>query len=256
MIQQKEDVAQSVALTLSEDVHELAAEYESRPPQDVIAWALDRFVPILAIATSFQAAGMVILDMAHRIDPRVRLFTIDTGRLPRETYELMDEVRERYGIPVEVYFPDPDDLAQMARKHGVNPFYRSVSLRLLCCNIRKVNPLNRALKDLDAWITGLRRSQGETRADTAKIEIDAVHGSIIKVNPLADWSDDQVWEYIRANQVPYNKLYDKGFTSIGCDPCTRPIKPGEDSRAGRWWWEKDMPKECGIHVGPTWGRTS
>jgi thioredoxin-dependent adenylylsulfate APS reductase len=238
------------------DVEALAAEYETRPAEDVLRWALESFGSMVAISTSFQAEGNVILDMAHRIDPEVKVFTIDTGRLPQETYELIDRVRDRYGIQVQVYSPDRDELAQMVGKHGMNPFYRSVSLRLLCCNIRKVEPLDRALKDLDAWISGLRRSQVETRAGAAKIERDTARGRVIKVNPLADWSYERVWEYIKANQVPYNELYDKGYTSIGCAPCTRAIRPGEDTRAGRWWWEKGMPKECGIHMGPAWGRTT
>ena len=143
----------------------------------------------------------------------------------------------------------------MGTKNGFSPFYRSVSLRLLCCNIRKVNPLNRSLKDLDAWITGLRRGQGETRARTRKIEVDMAHGGITKVNPLADWSNEQVWDYVRSRDVPYNELYDKGYTSIGCAPCTRPIETGEHMRAGRWWWENGMPNEYGIHLGSAWGRT-
>ncbi len=237
------------------DIDAVADEYETRSAEDVIRWALDRFGPMVAISTSFQAVGAVILDIAHHVDPDVRVFTIDTGRLPQETYDLIDRVREYYGISVDVYYPDNEELALMVSKHGINPFYRSVSLRLLCCNLRKVEPMNRALKDLDAWITGLRRSQDETRANVDKIEVDTGHGGIIKINPLADWSNDQVWEYIKANQVPYNELYDRGYTSIGCAPCTRTISPGEDLRAGRWWWEKGMPKECGIHLGQTWGRT-
>ena len=254
MVQQKETVTYPEQ-PLPGDVPALAAEYESRPAEDAIRWALERFGQMVAISTSFQAEGMVVLDMACRIDPKVRVFTIDTGRLPQETYDLIDRVREHYGIDVEVFYPDQDELARMVGKHGINPFYRSVSLRLLCCQLRKVNPLGRALKDLDAWIAGLRRTQDETRSGIAKIEVDRAHGTIIKVNPLADWSNEQVWEYIRANQIPYNELYDKGYTSIGCAPCTRPTQPGEDIRAGRWWWEKGMPKECGMHMGPSWGRT-
>jgi len=233
----------------------LADEYEAHPAEEVILWALESFGPMVAISTSFQAESMVILDMAYRIDPNVKVFTIDTGRLPQETYGLIDRVREYYGISVDVYYPDSEELAQMVSKHGVNPFYRSVSLRLLCCNLRKVEPMNRALKDLDAWISGLRRSQDETRANVGKIEVDIGHASIIKINPLADWSYDQVWEYIKAKKVPYNELYDQGYTSIGCAPCTRPTTSGEGLRAGRWWWEKGMSKECGIHLGQTWGRT-
>ncbi len=252
---QKESVTRP-GPALDVDVGALAAEYETCPAEDVIRWALESFGSMVAISTSFQAEGNVILDMAQRIDPEVKVFTIDTGRLPQETYDLIDRVRERYGIDVQVYSPDQDELGQMVGEHGVNPFYRSVSLRLLCCNVRKVEPLNRALKDLDAWISGLRRSQVETRANAAKIERDTGHGRVIKVNPLADWSYERVWEYIRANQVPYNELYDKGYTSIGCAPCTRSIRSGEDFRAGRWWWEEGMPKECGIHMGPAWGRTT
>ena len=237
------------------DIRALADEYEDSLPEDVIRWAVSTYGSRVALSTSFQAESMVVLDMAHRIGASVRVFTVDTGRLPQETYDLIDRARERYGIPIEVFYPDSDELAEIVTKHGVNPFYRSVSLRLLCCNIRKVEPVDRALRDLDAWISGLRRSQGETRAGTRKIEVDAAHHGITKVNPLSDWSYEQVWEYIRRHDVPYNELYDKGYTSIGCAPCTRPIEPGEDIRAGRWWWEKGMPKECGIHLGPAWGRT-
>ena len=232
------------------DTHlpQIIAEYENRSAEDVISWTLDTFQRRAALCTSFQAEGMVILDLACRIDPGVKVFTIDTGRLPPETYELIDQVRELYGIDIEVYYPDQKELAQMVTQHGINPFYRSVSLRLLCCEVRRVNPLNRVLQDLDAWITGLRRSQSQTRASVGKIELDDEHGNIIKVNPLADWSEQRVWEYIKANQVPYNQLYDQGYASIGCAPCTRPIAAGEDPRAGRWWWENGVPKECGIHL--------
>ena len=254
MVQQKARVSQ-VQSPLAEDVAQLADRHETRPAEDVIRWAMETFGPMVAISTSFQADGMVVLDMAHRIDRNVKVFTIDTGRLPQETYDLIDRVREQYGVAVEVYYPEGEELEQMVGEHGMNLFQNSVSLRMLCCNIRKVNPLNRALKDLDAWITGLRRSQGDTRAGIAKIEVDTAHGGIIKVNPLADWSLEQVWQYISDNKVPYNELYDKGYTSIGCAPCTRPIQPGEDSRAGRWWWENGIPKECGMHMGPAWGRT-
>jgi thioredoxin-dependent adenylylsulfate APS reductase len=196
---------------------------------------------------------MVVLDMAHKINPNVRVFTIDTGRLPQETYELIERVRERYQLPIVVYYPNADELNQMVTKHGINLFYRSVSLRVLCCELRKVKPMQRALTNYDAWITGLRRGQSDTRKAIAKIELDQTHQGKVKVNPLADWTEKQVWDYIRANDVPYNELYDKGYTSIGCAPCTRAIQPGEDPRAGRWWWEKGVPKECGIHMSPVKG---
>lgn len=164
-----------------------------------------------------------------------------------ETYKLIDRVRAHYKIPVEVYYPDPADLVPFVGREGINSFYKSVPLRLRCCEIRKVNPLKRVLVNLDAWVTGLRRDQWASRSNIRKVEIDHDHGGLIKVNPLADWMDDEVWDYIRANDVPYNELYDKGYTSIGCEPCTRPVQPGDESRTGRWWWEKNAPKECGIH---------
>jgi len=238
------------------DIATLADRFQDGSAEDVIRWALETYGSRVALSTSFQAEGMVILDMAYKVSPDVRVLTVDTGRLPQETHDLMDRVRERYDIPIEVYYPDPNELAEMVAKHGSNAFYQSVSLRLLCCNIRKVNPIDGALGSLDAWISGLRRSQGETRARTKTIELDAAHRGIAKVNPLADWTYEEVWEYTRKHDLPYNDLYDKGYTSIGCAPCTRPVEPGEDMRAGRWWWEDGMPKECGIHLGPAWGRTS
>ena len=234
--------------TSKTQIEELAREYEAKTAEETVEWALRTYESRAALISSFQVEGMVLLDMAHRVDPSVRVVTIDTGRLPEETYALIDTVGQRYGINVEVVYPDQQDLRQLTEQHGINPFYRSVALRLLCCNMRKVEPMIQAVTDLDAWISGLRRSQSGTRAGVSKIELDATHKEKIKVNPLADWSPEQVWDYIRSRGVPYNELYDKGYTSIGCAPCTRPTEPGEDPRAGRWWWEKDVPKECGIHV--------
>jgi thioredoxin-dependent adenylylsulfate APS reductase len=190
---------------------------------------------------------MVILDMASRVDRQVRVFTVDSGRLHQETHDLMDRVRERYGLAVEVYAPDPLELEPFIRREGTNPFYRDVSLRLRCCEIRKVNPLRRALTDTDAWITGVRRDQAATRSNLGVVEVDREHGDILKINPLVSWTEEDVWAYLRRHDVPYNALYDRGYRSIGCQPCTRPVEPGEGSRAGRWWWEQDVPKECGIH---------
>jgi phosphoadenosine phosphosulfate reductase len=242
----------NTSVVLQEEVKKLSmddlAELQRLDASEIIAWTLERFGQRAAICTSFQAEGMVILDLACRINSGARVFTIDTGRLSQETHELMDRVRNRYNIDVEVYFPDQDELSQMVTRHGANPFYRSVSLRMLCCEVRKVNPLNRVMQNLDAWVTGLRRSQNPTRSQVATVEVDSHHGDIIKVNPLADWSADQVWAYIKDNDVPYNRLYDQDYTSIGCAPCTRAVMPGEDQRAGRWWWETGMPKECGIHL--------
>jgi phosphoadenosine phosphosulfate reductase len=226
---------------------QLAVELDDATPQEVIGWALERWGSQIAICTSFQAEGMAILDMAWRIDPEVRVFTVDTGRLPQETYDVMEEVRQRYGIEVEVYFPDAKQVENMVRRFGPNLFQRAVEARLLCCNVRKVEPIRGVLEGLDAWITGLRRDQWASRANIRKIEIDHDHGGLAKINPLADWTLEEVKEYNRAHGVPEHPLYAKGFTSIGCAPCTRATAQGEDPRAGRWWWEKNAPKECGIH---------
>jgi thioredoxin-dependent adenylylsulfate APS reductase len=236
------------------DLAQVALEYEQRPPQDVLRWALERFGSRAAICTSFQADGMAILDMAWRIDPSVRVFTIDTGRLPQETYALLDQVREQYGIAIEVYFPDATQVESIVRRHGINLFYRDPQLRLLCCQTRKVLPLKRVLGTLDAWVTGLRRDQAATRAAIHKIEADEEHGGLVKINPLADWTERQVWDYIRTHNVPHHPYYDQGYTSIGCAPCTRPTAPGEDPRAGRWWWENGVEKECGMHCTIESGR--
>jgi phosphoadenosine phosphosulfate reductase len=160
----------------------------------------------------------------------------------------MDSIRDRYGIQVEVFFPDTAKVEKMVRENGLNLFYKSVDARKMCCGIRKVEPLNRALKELGAWMTGLRREQAVTRASVRKVEIDRDHGGMAKINPLVDWSEKQVWDYLKENKVPYNKLHDMGYPSIGCAPCTRAIRPGEDIRAGRWWWENPETKECGLHV--------
>jgi thioredoxin-dependent adenylylsulfate APS reductase len=209
---------------------------------------LDTFHPKLALSSSFSTEDATLIDMLWKMNPKFRVFTLDTGRLNQETYSLIDRIRTRYDVQVEVYYPNTVAVEKMVREHGMNLFYESVAHRRLCCNVRKVEPLMRALNGLDAWITGLRRGQGVTRMEVKKVEIDEAHGNIVKVNPLADWSDKQVWDYVKKNNVPYNALYDEGYTSIGCEPCTRPIKPGEDIRAGRWWWESPDEKECGLHV--------
>jgi len=226
---------------------ELSVLFESESPQELLSWALDRFHPRIALSIGGAAEGMAIMDMAWRIRPDVRVFSLDTGRLPQETHDLVDRVRERYGIKVELQFPEASQVERMVQRNGTNLMYSSVDLRLLCCQVRKVLPLNRYLKELDGWITGIRREQWATRSNGRKLDLDHDHGGIGKINPLADWTKEEVWDYIRANDVPYHSLYDKGYTSIGCAPCTRAIEPGEANRAGRWWWESNAPKECGIH---------
>ncbi len=232
------------------ETEELAIQFDGEGPEAVIQWALERFHPRIALASSLQAEEMVILDMAWRINPAVRVFTLDTGRLHEETYMVMERIRERYGITVESYFPNREAVETLEREKGFYSFRRSVEERKFCCGIRKVEPLGRALKELDAWMTGLRREQAVTRVATPKVELDEAHGGIVKVNPLADWSLQQVWDYIRVHNVPYNALHDLGYPSIGCAPCTRAVKPGEEIRAGRWWWERPEYKECGLHVSP------
>lgn len=219
-----------------------------KTPQEVLKWALDTLHPRLALASSFGAEDVVVIDMMMKINPKSRIFTLDTGRLNQETYDVMDEIRNKYNTNIEVMFPDSNEVEQMVRVNGMNLFYQSMGNRKLCCGIRKVHPLKKMLSTLDGWITGLRADQTEVRSSAQKIEIDPQHDGIIKLNPIIDWTWDQTWDYIKKNGVPYNKLHDKGYPSIGCEPCTRAIKPGEPLRAGRWWWETDPEKECGLHA--------
>jgi phosphoadenosine phosphosulfate reductase len=230
-----------------EDVKSLNREFEQSSPEDILAWASQNLGSSVALATSFQVQGMVLVDMFAKTDPEARIFTLDTGRLHSHTYDAMEKTREKYGINFEVLFPDRSEVEEMVTSRGVNLFYKSVENRRLCCQVRKTNPLNRFLKTLDAWITSIRADQTEQRADSSKFEIDYLHGKMLKINPILDWTTDQVWDYVRKNDVPYNKLHDMGYPSIGCAPCTRAVEEGEDPRAGRWWWEQGSDKECGIH---------
>lgn len=230
------------------DIEKLNDEFETRTPQELLEWGLKEFHPCIALAWS-GAEDVAVVDMLVKINPKARIFTLDTGRLNPETYDLIERVRERYGIDIEVMFPDAAEIEEMVRRDGVNLFYHSIENRKLCCNLRKVQPLKRMLSTLDAWITGLRRDQAATRTVLKKIEIDETFGGIIKLNPLAGWSHKDVWDYIHKNDVPYNALHDKGYPSIGCAPCTRAVESScEDIRAGRWWWESPEGKECGLHV--------
>ena len=203
------------------------------------------FAPAV-FACSFGAEDMVLLDLIVRFAPGIKIFTLDTGRLPEETYALMKKVSERYGVKVRGYFPQARAVEEYVQQHGPNAFYESVELRKACCHMRKVEPLKRALEGKKAWVTGMRREQSVTRSDIPESEFDQDHG-LHKFNPLYDWTGKEVWAYVRANTVPYNALHDKGYASIGCAPCTRAITPGEDIRSGRWWWEDEQNKECGLH---------
>lgn len=236
----------------ADQANRLAREFEGKTAQEVLRWALDNFGARIGLASSFGAEDVAIIDMMVGIGKdKTNVFTLDTGRLNQETYDVMDDVRIRYGITINAYFPDQKEVEEMIRSQGMNLMYASVENRKLCCEIRKVHPLNRALGELDGWITGLRRDQVATRAETKKVEIDLAHGNIVKLNPLADWTSDMVWDYIKKNDVPYNRLHDSGYPSIGCEPCTRAVQPGQDPRAGRWWWENAAAKECGLHFDPT-----
>jgi phosphoadenosine phosphosulfate reductase len=204
------------------------------------------FSPV-AFANSLGAEDMVLTDIIDRNRIAVEMFSLDTGRLPQETYDLMQTVRERYKTPLHVYFPDAKRIEAYVAEHGVNGFYQSIELRKACCHIRKVEPLQRALQGKRAWITGIRREQAATRANLEISAFDADH-NMQKINPLLEWSNAEVWEYLKQNNVPYNKLHDKFYPSIGCAPCTRAVTPGEDLRSGRWWWENPETKECGLHI--------
>jgi thioredoxin-dependent adenylylsulfate APS reductase len=228
-------------------VHAAAECFEHTDAEELLRWALDAFHPRMAISAAGGVDGMVIIDMAAKIRPDVRVFTLDTGRLPPETYQLFENVREKYGIEVEFEYPDTAAVTELVTREGPNLMYKAVDLRLACCNVRKVEPLKRKLATLDAWVAGLRREQWASRRNIAKVEMDRDHGGIVKLNPLADWTLDRVWDYVKTNEVPYHELFDHGYASIGCAPCTRPIADGEPERAGRWWWESDVAKECGIH---------
>lgn len=230
----------------TEQVQQLNANLKT--PQEVLKWSFDNLHPRIAMASSFGAEDVVVIDMMMKINPEARIFTLDTGRLNQETYDVIDEIRKRYNVNIEVMFPDQNEVEQMVRINGLNLFYHSVGNRKLCCGIRKVHPLNRILSTLDGWITGLRADQTEVRLNANKIEFDEQHNNIIKINPIIEWTWEQTWDYIKENNIPYNKLHDNGFPSIGCEPCTRAIKSGEPLRAGRWWWESDSQKECGLHA--------
>lgn len=204
------------------------------------------FTPAV-FASSLAAEDMVLTDLILRNQLNIGIFSLETGRLHAETLGMLDAVKNTYGTAITLFKPEAAAVDAYVQQHGLNAFYDSVEMRKECCRIRKVEPLNRALAGNKAWVTGQRRAQAATRTELAVQEDDIAHG-MQKFNPLADWSEEDVWHYIRSNQVPYNPLHDKGYPSIGCEPCTRAIQPGEDVRAGRWWWENPESKECGLHV--------
>lgn len=218
----------------------------SGEPEDVLRWALTEFHPHIALAASFE--NTVLMHMMTRIRPDIRVFSIDTGRLPEETFQCAAEAEHRFNIKIDWYVPDNSRVEQLVREGGVYSFRESLEARRACCHLRKVEPLERALRGLRAWITGLRRDEAETRRELLPVSIDHAHGGMVKINPLVHWTEQQVREYTREHKLPFNRLFERGYTSIGCACCTRPIQTGEDPRAGRWWWESPEHKECGLHV--------
>jgi len=229
------------------EIAEAAGRLAGATPQAVLDWALSRFRGRISIASSFSIEDCVVIDIAHKIDRGVRVFALDTGRLPEETYQTADRVRDKYRLTIEWFFPERSEVELLERSKGLYSFMESLENRHECCNIRKVEPLGRALGELDGWITGLRREQSVTRTDAPEVELDAGHGGIAKLNPIIAWTEAQLWSYADAQNVPIHPLHKKGYPSIGCAPCTRAIKPGEHPRAGRWWWENPESKECGLH---------
>lgn len=224
----------------------LNAQFTGLTAGEIIEKALGLFGNKITFATSLGAEDQVITFLISKTDKNANIITLDTGRVFPETYDLLHRTINRYGINIKSFYPDTQQVEEMVNTKGINLFYESIENRKLCCHVRKIVPLRRALTGMDAWITGLRREQSVTRTDLKIVEWDAANG-LIKINPLLEWSESQVWEYIKQHDIPYNKLHDQGFPSIGCQPCTRSIEKGEDLRAGRWWWEMPDSKECGLH---------
>ncbi|MDO9254420.1 MAG: phosphoadenylyl-sulfate reductase [Bacteroidales bacterium] len=232
----------------TQNIDLLNVQWAKLSAMEILSKALELFGSKITFAASLGAEDQVITYMLSKIDKSANIITLDTGRVFPESYDLLHRTVSRYGIAIKSYYPDTTQVEEMVNTKGINLFYESIENRKLCCHVRKIVPLRRALHGKDAWITGLRREQSVTRTDLKIVEWDAANG-LIKINPLLEWSEEQVWDFIKSNDIPYNKLHDQGFPSIGCQPCTRAIEKGEDLRAGRWWWEMPDSKECGLHGG-------
>lgn len=233
-------------IIMKEKIEQLNQQLEGKSPEEVLHYFLAEYKGKIALSSSLSIEDQVLTDLIVKTDPSTRIFTLDTGRLFPETYSLMDKTNLKYNIHLEVMFPDHTEVEELVKKEGINLFYNGIDQRKACCRVRKLNPLKRAFEGLEVWICGLRNEQSITRQGVQLVEWDEGN-QLIKLNPLIHFTEAEVWEYIKKNQVPYNKLHDQGFPSIGCQPCTRAIKPGEDIRAGRWWWENPDQKECGLH---------
>ena len=230
----------------AEEIKSLNERFRSSEPQEILSYFIERFGAKIALASSLGAEDQVLTEMIVKINPETTIFTLDTGRLFPETYDLIDRTSRKYKKNLQIYFPDNLKVQEMVNKKGINLFFESVESRKECCFLRKIEPLQRAFSGLDVWICGLRAEQSVTRTDIDIVEWDE-NNKLVKINPLAFWSEEQLWDYINTQKIPYNTLHDKGYPSIGCQPCTRAIEEGEDVRAGRWWWENPDTKECGLH---------
>jgi phosphoadenosine phosphosulfate reductase len=229
-----------------ERIQELNTFFEKKTPQEVLSFFLHEYKGRIALSSSLGIEDQALTHMVCNINNSTKIFTLDTGRLFPETYSLIDATNKHFGINIDVYFPESANVEEMVRTKGINLFYDSIENRKFCCRTRKIEPLKRAFKNLDVWICGLRKDQSITRFYSGMIEWDEANG-LLKINPLINWNEKMVWEYIRVHHIPYNELHDKGFPSIGCQPCTRAVSKGEDVRSGRWWWEAPEHKECGLH---------
>jgi phosphoadenosine phosphosulfate reductase len=230
------------------NIEQLNRKFNDAKIEEVLDYFLNNSNLKIGFASSLGAEDQLLTDLIAKISPKSKIFTLDTGRLPKETYTLLDATMQMYkDINIDVYFPDSKEVEEMVKQNGINLFYDSIEKRKMCCKVRKINPLKRALKGLDGWITGLRSAQSVTREEMKLVEFDEAFG-IIKINPLINYTQEEVWEYLKKNRVPYNKLHENGYPSIGCEPCTRAIKEHQNIRDGRWWWENPEHKECGLHI--------
>ncbi len=230
-----------------ESILNLNEQFKNSDPQKILEYFISNYKKEIAFASSMGLEDQVLTHFLSKIDKTVRIFTLDTGRLFPETYSLISRTNSHFGINIEIFFPNTTNVEKMVNDNGINLFYESIENRKLCCNIRKIEPLKRAFRGLKVWICGLRREQAVTRQNMQTVEWDDVN-QLIKINPLINWTEDALWDFIKKQGIPYNKLHNNGFPSIGCQPCTRSIAKGEDIRAGRWWWENPESKECGLHA--------
>lgn len=231
---------------MNKQIEELNKRFETEDSENVLKYFLNKFDGKIALASSLSVEDQVLTDMIIRLKPNAYIFTLDTGRLFPESYSLIEETNHKYNIRIRIFFPDSSQVEKMVNNEGINLFYTSVENRKKCCSIRKIEPLKRAFAGMKVWICGLRKEQSVTRNNIKLIEWDEMN-ALIKINPLINFTEEQLWQYIQKYKVPYNPLHDKNFPSIGCEPCTREVKEGEDIRAGRWWWESPIHKECGLH---------